>query len=260
LKRLLVAVMFLTRIPGPRAWAVGAVEVGHSAAFFPLVGAAVGAVQWCLLWASLGIAGHAKHLFGRPIALPTYVLSILITAAGVWLTGALHLDGVADMADGFGGGRTREDVLRIMRDHLIGSFGAVALILVLALKFASITVLIDRGTALPYLIIAPGLARGSMVELGFFLPYARSVEGGLGGSFQYVGRLELLLSSGAAIALAFLAGWRCGSACVLVTLLASAWTARICMRRIGGITGDTLGANSEVCEALILATGAILSS
>ena len=252
--------MFLTRIAGPRTWEVGAVEVGHSAAFFPLVGAAIGASQWCLLWAILGIAGHAKQVFARPIALPASVLSILITAAGVWLTGALHLDGVADMADGFGGGRTREDVLRIMRDHLIGSFGAVALILVLALKFASITVLIDRSKALPYLIIAPALGRGSMVALGFFLPYARSVEGGLGGSFQYVGRLELLLSSSTAIAFAFLAGWRRGGVCVLVTLLASAWNARICMRRIGGITGDTLGANSEICEALILATGTILSS
>lgn len=253
--------MFLTRIPGPRTWDIGDVEVGRSAAFFPLVGAAVGAIQWCLLWATLGIAGHAKQVFARPVALPASVLSILITAAGVWLTGALHLDGVADMADGFGGGRTREDVLRIMRDHLIGSFGAVALILVLALKFASIIVLIDRGKALPYLIVAPGLARASMVALGFFLPYARSVEGGLGGSFQYVGRLELLVSSGTAIALAFLAGWRRGGIlCLLVTLLASAWNARGCMRRIGGITGDTLGANSEICEALILAAGAILSS
>jgi adenosylcobinamide-GDP ribazoletransferase len=236
------------------------VEVGHSAAFFPLVGAAIGAIQWCLLWTILGIAGRAKQVFAGSIVVPASVLSILITAAGVWLTGALHLDGVADMADGFGGGRTREDVLRIMRDHLIGSFGAVALILVLALKFASIAVLIDRGKALPYLIIAPGIARASMVGLGFFLPYARSVEGGLGGSFQYVGRLELLVSSSTAIALAFLAGWRRGGALALITLIASAWNARICMRRVGGITGDTLGANSEICEALLLATGAILSS
>ena len=259
MKRLLVAVMFLTRIPGPSTWEVGAVEVGHSTAFFPLVGAAIGAIQWCLLWAVVVIAGHVKQVSARPVALPASVLSILITAAAVWLTGALHLDGIADMADGFGGGGTREDVLRIMRDHRIGSFGAVALILVLALKFASIASLIDHGKALPYLVIAPGLARGSMVALGFFLPYARSAEGGLGGSFQYVGRFELLLSSGTALVLAFLAGWRRGGVCVLVTLLASAWNAWRCMRRIGGITGDTLGANSEICEALILATGAILS-
>jgi cobalamin 5'-phosphate synthase/cobalamin synthase len=251
--------MFLTRIPGPGAWEVGAAEVGHSAAFFPLVGATIGAIQWCLLWALLVIAGHVKQAFAHPFALPASVLSILITGAGVWFTGALHLDGVADMADGFGGGRTREDVLQIMRDPRIGSFGAVALILVLALKFASIASLIDHGKALPYLIIAPGFARGSMVGLGYFLPYARSVEGGLGGSFQYVGRLELLLSSGTAFVLALLAGWRRGGICLLVTLFASACNAWLCMRRIGGITGDTLGANSEICEALILATGAILS-
>ena len=252
--------MFLTRIPLRKTWEVGAVEVGRSSAFFPLVGAGIGAMQSALLWISLRVAAHASQVFARTVALPPSVLAVLITAAGVWVTRALHLDGVADMADGFGGGRTREDVLRIMRDHLIGSFGAVALILVLALKFTSIMVLIEHGNALPYLIIAPTLARGSMVVLGFLLPYARSAEGGLGSSLQYIGQIELLVSSGTALALLSLVGWRRGSICVLVVLLVSLCSAYTCMRRIGGVTGDTLGANSEICEALILATSSILAS
>lgn len=252
--------MFLTRIPLRRSWDVAAVEVGRSAAFFPLVGGGIGAFQSLLLWSALRLADHAGNIFARRVFLPASVLSVLITAVGVWITRALHLDGVADMADGFGGGRTREDVLRIMRDHLIGSFGTIAVVLVLAVKFTSITALIERGAALPYLILAPALARASVVVLGFRLPYARSGEGGLGGSLQYIGPVELFLSSITALALLLLVGWRRGSICALVALLISLANARICMRRIGGVTGDTLGANSEICEALILATGSVLSS
>lgn len=255
-----MAVIFLTRTPLGRTWNIGAREVGRSTAFFPLVGAGIGAFQSLLLWVSLRLAAHVGMVFGRRVLLPASVLSVLITAAGVWITRALHLDGVADMADGFGGGRTKEDVLRIMRDHLIGSFGAIALVLILAVKFTSITVLIERGTATPYLILAPSLARTSVVVLGFLLPYARSTEGGLGSSLQYIGPVELALSSVTALALVVLVGWRRGSACMLVSLVISVINARLCMRRIGGVTGDTLGANSEICEALILATGSILSS
>jgi adenosylcobinamide-GDP ribazoletransferase len=260
LNRLLVAIMFLTRIPVRRNWEIGAVEVGRSAAFFPLVGAGIGALQSLLIWSSFRLADYASGTFGRRVFLPASVLSVLVTALGVWITRALHLDGLADTADGFGGGRTREDVLRIMRDHLIGSFGAVALVLVLALKFTSTTTLIERGSSLPYLVLAPSLARASVVVLGFFLPYARSTEGGLGSSLQHIGPLELVLSSITALALMLLVGWRSAGICVLVVLLTSLINARICVRRIGGVTGDTLGANSEICEALVMATGSILSS
>jgi adenosylcobinamide-GDP ribazoletransferase len=188
------------------------------------------------------------------------VLSVLLTALSIWITRALHFDGLADMADGFGGGTTPQDVLRIMRDHRIGSFGTIVVVLVLALKFTSITALIERGTALPYLIVAPALARASAVVLGFLLPYARSEESGLGGSLAYIGPIEVILSSATGLVLLMLIGWRRGTICMLVVLLVSFVNARICMRRIGGITGDTLGANTEICEALILASGSILSS
>ena len=256
----MVAVMFLTRIPLRVNWPVGAPEVGRAAAFFPLVGAGIGALQSSFLWASLRLGYHASDLFGHRVLLPSSVLSVLLTALSVWITRALHLDGLADMADGFGGGTTRQDVLRIMREHVIGSFGTIAVALVLLLKFTSITALIERGQALPYLIIAPALARASVVVLGFALPYARSEEGGLGGSLEYIGPLELILSSLTALALLMLIGWRRGAVCLLLVLLVCLVIARICLRRIGGITGDTLGANTEICEALILAAGSILSS
>lgn len=260
MNRVLTAITFLTRVPVRTTSSSGAIGVGQAAAFFPLIGAGIGAVQWLLLWISLWLAGNASHALGRRIVLPASVLSVLITAAGLWITRALHLDGLADMADGFGGGRTREDVLRIMRDHVIGSFGAAALVIVLVLKFTSITVLIEQGHGLGYLVVAPALSRGSIVVLGFLLPYARATEGGLGSSLQYIGRPEVLMSSIIALASLFFVGWWRGAICVLVVLLVSFSNAYICMRRIDGITGDTLGANSEICEALILATASILGS
>ena len=247
--------MFLTRMPVAASLAPGAVEVGRSAAWFPLVGAAIGAVEGFIGWALWYLV--AKSGASWPNSGKAAVIAVLIVGAGVLLTGALHLDGLADMADGFGGGWTREDVLRIMRDHAIGSYGAVALILVLALKIASVSVLITRGAAITYLIVASALSRGTMVAVGFFLPYARSPQGGLGGSFENLRVIEMTSSSALAVALSFVAGWRMAVISVVLAGLVSLGSAWYCMRRIGGITGDTLGATSEICETVILAAGAL---
>lgn len=255
MNRFIDAVTFLTRIPLPRNVTAGAREVGRSTLFFPLIGAVIGAGQYLLLWILSSIRlqpGTTTYSFRL------LVLSVLIVASGVIVTGALHLDGLADMADGFGGGRTREDILRIMRDHAIGTYGAVALILVLALKIVSLANLIAQGTALKYLIIAPALARGSVVVLGFYLPYARPAEGGLGSSSEHIRWYEMAASTGFCFGLSLLAGWRRAGVCLLLTLLVSICNARMCRRRIGGFTGDTLGANLEICEALILAIGSAL--
>ncbi len=160
------------------------------------------------------------------------------------------------MADGFGGGRSREDVLRIMRDHVIGAYGAVALILFILMKVTALSALIERGTAGPYLVIAPALGRWASVPLGHFLPYARR-EGGLGLAVtDHVGRLELAGSAVLAGAVTLLlAGWR-GAACWLAVALVTLINGRMCVRRIGGVTGDTLGANTEVCESVVFIVAA----
>jgi cobalamin 5'-phosphate synthase/cobalamin synthase len=260
MKRFVAGVMFLTRLPVPGRWSFEASDVGRATVFFPLIGAGIGAIQWGVLAGAEQTARWAGERWGHAVALPAPVLATLLVALGVLLTGALHLDGLADMADGFGGGRTRDDVLRIMRDHAIGCYGAVALVLVLALKIVSMTALIERNAAGRYLVAAPVLARGSIVALGFFLPYARSSEGGLGGVTQHIGIAELIGSTLMAVGLPlWLGGWRGGIA-LLATVLASLWNARLCWTRIQGMTGDTLGANAETCEALVLAAGAILTS
>jgi adenosylcobinamide-GDP ribazoletransferase len=259
MKRLMAGILFLTRLPVPVRWDVGTADVGHSSAFFPLIGAGIGAIQCGVLMGSLGLAQWISRYSTRVIAFPVPVLAVILVAVSVLVTGALHLDGLADMADGFGGGRSREDVLRIMRDHAIGAYGAIALILAFALKIASIAALIEHNVACRYLVIAPALARASIVLLAFLLPYARSAEGGLGEIAKYIGPIEVLISSFTAVALVvWLAGWRSGVV-IVVTAIASLWNALLCRRKIQGMTGDTLGANVEVCEALVLAAGAFMA-
>ena len=258
MKRLAVAIMFLTRIPVPGRWEPGAEDVGRSMLFFPLVGAALGGMQWLFLQGATHLADAIREHTHYHLALPASLLSVFIVAIGAGLTGALHLDGLADMADGFGGGHTRQDVLRIMRDHSIGSYGAIALILILALKLASVSLLIKRGAAWPTLIIAPAVARSTSVALGFLLPYARASEEGSGLGAARAGWLEVIVSLLTAIVIAFgLGGWL-GGAGLLIAILVSSASAAICMRRIQGVTGDTLGANIEISESLILASSCIL--
>jgi len=256
--RLAAAIMFLTRIPVPGYRPDAPANLGRATVFFPIVGLGIGALQWGFARGVTWIAERVVILAGRPYAFPPLLLALLIVALGVAITGALHLDGLADMADGFGGGRTREDILRIMRDHAIGAYGAIALILVLAVKAASTYLLIERNLAFPYLLAAPLLARWAIVPIAYFLPYARTEGGGLGTLMEGTGLLHVLTSTVITLGITlWLGGWQ-GGAAMLACVLASWWNIRISRRRIQGMTGDTLGANTEICEALVLATGCVL--
>jgi len=215
--------------------------------WFPLVGLLIG-----------GFFAVGSRLFAA--VFPPLVAGLLIVAIEALLTGALHLDGLADTADGLAA-RTREDALRIMRDHAVGSYGAVALILVVALKAALIAALIERSRAVAYLALMPVLGRWSTVLLSATQPYARRTEAEgapAGGSVtDLVGRAELAIASATAIPAAFiLADWRGVTACAVVAVVSALW-GRHCRRRIGGVTGDTLGTAVEVSEVLVLMAGVI---
>ena len=237
MRQLLGAVSFLTRVPVGSSVTAEPAAVAKSARWFPLVGFALGCVYAEAAWLLLRW-------------LPALVVAILLQALDAVLTGALHLDGLADMADGFGGGRTRDDVLRIMRDHAIGSYGALALILVLLLKTACLFDLLRTRHGLSILFVAPALGRWTLVLLSYLEPYARSGEAGTGIVAKWIGRVELAIATVTCIPLPFLFGVQrtliCWGAAALATVL-MAW---ICDRRIGGITGDTLGANTVVCECV----------
>ena len=226
--------------------------MGRATLFFPLVGAGIGAAAVAVLkLLSVHIDGGDLH-FGAPW-LPAPLTALLVTAFSAWLTGAIHLDGLADTADGLGGGQTREDRLKIMRDLTLGSYGVVALIFLLAIKVTALSVLIASEAAVLFLILSPTLARWATVALGRFLPYAREPRGGLGMAVtEHVGWLELVgatvIAGGITLSVGGVVGAKCWIAVAALTLLMGRWF----RRRIGGITGDTLGANTELSEALVL--------
>jgi cobalamin 5'-phosphate synthase/cobalamin synthase len=245
---LLAAIGLLTRVPIRRAFSES--EVASATAFYPLVGAAIGTTQAAVLW--IAVAWLPSSAVGGGMSrLPPMVLAVCLVALAVWITGALHADGLADTADGFGGGRSREEVLAIMRDPRVGAYGVVAVVLLLLLKVACLDALIERRAAAMPLVVAPVAGRWAMAALGWWLPYAR-VDGGLGAVARgrVAGRGLALATASSALLLAVLAGWHAvafGTIAVGVTLV----TGRVCRRRIGGFSGDTLGATGELTEAAV---------
>jgi len=236
-KSFLAAIAFLTRLPVGRLAAFDAADVSHSAGWFPLVGALLGVI--CSLAAAL-LKGY----------LPSGVVAVLLVLLDALLTGALHFDGLADTADGFGGGQSREDILRIMRDHAIGSYGGVALVVFVALKVTAYAALLKQSNWILALILTPALGRWSILLLTATLPYARpspSVAAGMGKRPLFWGTLVI------AVALVSAMSGRALVACATVGVVTACF-GLYCRRRIAGITGDTLGANVQLCESAALLT------
>jgi cobalamin 5'-phosphate synthase/cobalamin synthase len=245
---LLAAVGLLTRVPIRRAFTES--EVAGATAFYPIVGAAIGATQATVLWLAIAWL-PSPAAAGGASRMPSMVLAVCLVALAVWITGALHIDGLADTADGFGGGRSCEQILAIMRDPRVGAYGAVAIVVLLLLKVACLDALSERRAAVVPLIVAPVAGRWAMAALGWWLPYARA-EGGLGAVVRgsVAGRGLAIATASSALLLAALAGWHAvvfGTIAVGVTLA----TGRAYRRHIGGFTGDSLGATGELTEAAV---------
>jgi len=181
----------------------------------------------------------------------------VIVLTGILLTGALHFDGLADMADGFGGGRTRDDVLRIMRDHHIGTYGAIALLMALLLQIIAIANLIERDVADRFLVVAPAASRWAMVLLGRRLPYARP-DAGLGRALtNHVRNREVWGATALILAIAIVVAHWSGVVSLCITLALTGGVGLACLRRIGGIIGDTLGANAVLCETMVFVAAVV---
>ena len=237
------AIAFLTRVPVTVKVPFDTADVGRSTRWYPLIGAMIG-----------GVYAEMQQLFSS--WLPPLVVAVLIVVAEALLTGALHMDALADAADGLGGGWRREDVLRIMRDHVIGSYGGAALILLILLKVTVIAALAQHSNAAYYLVLAPALGRWSIVPLSRFLPYADESRAS---PAEVVGTTELVWSTVLALGFTALGRTWHGFACWAAAVIATMWFGRFCYRKIGGVTGDTLGANIEICECVVLLLGLALS-
>jgi adenosylcobinamide-GDP ribazoletransferase len=238
-----LALTFLTKLPWPWPGPADESALARSMFWFPWVGVLLGAGFWGA-W-----AGLIKILPGPAAA-------ALLLAFTVWITGGLHLDGLADTADGLGGGHTPADVLRIMKDSRVGAFGVISLIVALILKFSLLLSLADSGGT-RVLLLYPLISRWGMVLLAYLSPYARP-EGGLGQAMTLgVSRRVVTYASLSAGALSFaflgLRGLVLFGAAGLGVCLGSLYF----QKRLGGITGDVLGATNEFLEILVL-TGALL--
>ncbi len=234
------AVQFLTRMPVP-SYAHEADSLSRAVKFFPLVGMLIGGA------AALAHRLLLSHLSRLLVAL--FVLTFLI-----WMTGCFHEDGLADTADGFGGGHTRKQILLILRDSRIGSYGAAALILSLLARVLLIASL-PLTHITQYLVAAHVLCRWTTLPLSHFLPAAREADGQGARVAQLTTRGSLIAASVFSFALVgYLLRWRAIPS-ILTALLVTLLSARFYMRKIGGVTGDCFGATNQLTEIAIYLCG-----
>jgi len=234
IRALLVALGFLTRVPVPSGVFDDTRATHQSLAWYSTVGGVIGVVLWLL----------AQLLHAWPPLLSAAV--ILIVWIGI--TGALHLDGLADSADAWIGGiGSRERTLEIMKDPRCGPAGVVALVAVLLLKFAALASAPASGGIA--LLLAPVLARAALTLAFVTTPYARTQ--GLGSALRDAPRSASWLGIAAAAVVALCFGVRGLVASIAAAVVFALWR-RTCMRRLGGFTGDTCGALAEIIEAVVL--------
>jgi cobalamin 5'-phosphate synthase/cobalamin synthase len=219
-------------------------NIGRAAAWFPLVGLVLG-----------GSYVMAIGLLG--LVLPSPVAAGFVVGMEALLTGGLHMDGLADTADGLGGGWSRKQTLDIMRDPAIGTYGSIALVLLIVLKVNIISTLIERPEWIGHFLVAPVLGRWSSVLLSYALPYARQSEESVGGISRYVGVRELGLATFICLVITVLALGSLGLAPVGGVLLLTALWGGFCRRRLGGVTGDTLGTGIVCSELFTLLIGIV---
>lgn len=229
----LLAAGFLTRVPLPAIKDFDPAALNHAARYFPLVGALIGTVA-------------ALAFYLAALVLPAAVAIILSMIVTIWLTGAFHEDGLADAVDGLGGGWTREQALTIMKDSRIGSYGAIALVMALLLKFSSLSHI--RIEILPAAMVAAHAVsrlaavlviatQGYVREEGKAKPMAHNPSASTVWIAILTGLMPLILLPASTWLIALLP--------VVAIWL---WFSRKLKQRLGGYTGDCLGAMQQFTE------------
>ena len=228
------AVRFFTRLPVP-AWVGHSSEaLERSSRYFPAVGLIVG--------------GLAAIVFAATSLVWPKTLAVLASmAATLYATGAFHEDGWGDMVDGFGGGWGKERILAIMKDSRIGSYGAVALIMVLLTKFCAL-VEIDLLMIPVTLLAGHGFSRLCAALLMSQLDYVRDEQGKSKPLATRIGRGELIFAAVTGILPLLLLAPRQSIPAVVLALIATLWLGRMFKKQIGGYTGDCLGATQQLSE------------
>ncbi len=232
------AMSFLTIFPVADDLTPEPDRLARSMGFFPAVGLVLGLGLVVLNWLLDGL-------------IPRPVLDCLLILFMILATGALHLDGIADLIDGLAGGKDRESVLHIMKDSRVGAIGVVGLVMVLLLKYLSLyNVSLEMKSAA--LIIAPAAGRWVQVVLASYCKYLRP-DGGTGAVFiEQVGEREVMIATGTLIAAALVLFGFNGIFLVFLFGIVAMLLMRYFQSRLGGVTGDVLGAATEIVEVMSL--------
>ena len=239
LRLFFTALQFFTRLPVPRWVGFQPHWLQHATRYFPLVG-------WIVAWACALVYLLAVQFW------PQMVAVLLSTAAGIWLTGAFHEDGFADVCDGLGGAVSRERALEIMRDSRLGTYGVIGIVALLLAKLAALQALLPLQV-LAVLGMAHPLSRWLATCLIWRMEYVRE-EGKVKPLAQQMGHGEFVVATFFAvlpvigvIALGMMS-WQRIAAGVVLAAVATLWLASRFRHRLGGYTGDCLGAVQQLSE------------
>ncbi len=237
----LTALQFLTRISLKRDMKVTDELLKRSMIFFPIVGALIGGVQVVALFLTYEL-------------IPNSVTALLLLFLPLILTGALHIEGFLDMVDGFLSGKEKNEILHIMRDSHVGTMGVVAGTFLILTKFVLLKEIIGELTLLSLvgtLLLVPSLSRFSMVVAAASSRYARGEEG-LGRPFTGISKGILFLSGFLPLGATIFFFRIYGLIGIGITLIIVGMISKFSTKKIGGITGDVLGATNEIVEAGLL--------
>jgi adenosylcobinamide-GDP ribazoletransferase len=236
MKQFFAAVQFLTICPLPASIKIGEPELGRSTPYFPVVGILLGTAAACLD-------------YGLTYLLPLPVASTLVVIFMIAVSGALHMDGLADTADGFFSSRPRQQMLDIMRDSRTGPMGVIAIVCVLILKVTLLTS-VPQSARWWVLLLTPFAGRSALLVTMAVIPYARK-EGGLAAIFYaHRSRYHLVWVIIALALVGWLVGGWAGLAAGLASFVFGLLFAVYVQAKIGGFTGDTLGAACELVELI----------
>lgn len=235
----LLMIQFLTRIPVNKSLPCGKENFRRASIFMPVIGLIVGGIQWIIYKLAI-------------LILPVNVSAVIVLLAGIILTGALHVDGLGDMCDGFFAFKGNDRIIEIMKDSRIGSYACVTIVMDLLLKYSLLCFIVPKFSLI--IIAAPVIARFSIVFIAFIGRTAKST--GSGNLFiGNIGKLQMFLTTCITmIILLFVVNMN--PRYVIILILAAFIVPFIfnlyCNRKIGGLTGDLFGADNEMVEIITM--------